>query len=1194
MREIENIAEELFEKVRDRFSDVSLGDDKAKATQNPEEARFFNFDYTVDGEPHGNVTISIIDEQALKVYFSKNISDELDGEHKQDWYKFLRELREFAKRHLLSFEPRDITRSTLQHRDIQQQSHADSTYSKEEVSEYAQSELTIKGSDKMSSQERHKAIMTMFPGARLSDATPGIYSVVKFPKTKDAVAVKLISNIRGVRELPMNEGWSGTKNRSYQKFAEVRIKVKHNKPILDDVHGARSRNISDTFVETKQGERFKLPFNNLTGARAMARHISAGGVPTDELGKHITEMVSEMTTLRPFVRGMQKRTFEDSMTQEMVESAHEYHGLLKDTLKKMKGKRGYMAYQESYKPALVEDDAEIPDLKELFVKKSLDERIEQALPLVHKAYNKMKTNKTTTEAHEFEKWATNLSEGTWALPETEEQVAKLAELMAEPLPVGVDAMDATTALYDIIGDDTFFNTLETVAKDDPTADARSYIATWLSDNMPDVLDQVVVKDEQEELSEEKTPMRRIMDFDNHALYWSNAGPLSKEYSELYDKLVPNEGKSDTIEGELLRAIGKIIYRHGNDGDNFSNGSYAFIEKMVGPIDNLDDMATKVIQYVLDKKGKYTPNPSFDWLDTADYGPGKYEDDWEMVDCESCGGSGENEGSEDEDGNIEYEECDSCDGTGERESTMYNEGFDPDEFDGEIKIPAVNQLRGERPTIIKYTAEVDKEQNTVRVTKCSDEKYRDECQADAEAEWDARDADVPMDEGNSPHKKGTKKYKKHMAAIHAEGEDQDEDENKEAVHDAILRRFQDNLDLVIKVGGPQETMDAIRDYVDSNDWDDLVEIGTSDVSAWVNNIVKDSEHTNKSKMMYEGRMKELHYDLENASDEEFEKNWNSKKSDWQEIKTKGLRQDPSKPAYIGKMKMHKELEETFQKHLAEGKLNESKTITEADVTTTVKDYWDGDLAQVLKNAGVRATVTRGSGSNGDVAYQIHSEVASQQEIQDALQNAQVPTGGLESTSDSELDQMHSAGVEESVTRIKEAFLKEAHEKLEALVGQKVYAKTKGQTGQVEKVSGTHRNSLVVNLDNGKTTVVHFTDLTSEGDKPGAVKRHIAKLRDLLDLDDNPVPNDGLPANSYDAMEEKMEEKMDEGMKEAVTPGQVAQAVRIANHMAGNYTDAAEAIEALHPGLTDHPTVATALKKANESMRETMNIFQGLMK
>jgi hypothetical protein len=36
---------------------------------------------------------------------------------------------------------------------------------------------------------------------------------------------------------------------------------------------------------------------------------------------------------------------------------------------------------------LVEDEANVAELKELFVKKTLDERIEQALPLVHKAYN---------------------------------------------------------------------------------------------------------------------------------------------------------------------------------------------------------------------------------------------------------------------------------------------------------------------------------------------------------------------------------------------------------------------------------------------------------------------------------------------------------------------------------------------------------------------------------------------------------------------------------------------------------------------------------------------------------------------------------------------------------------------------------------------------------------------------------------
>lgn len=352
MREINKISEALFEKIRDRFEEVSLGDENAKATQNPEDARFFNFDYVVDNHNHGNITLSVIDETSLKVYFSKNISKDLDPEHKKEWFAFLRELREFAKRNILSFEPRDITRSTLKHRDIQQVSRSDDTYTKDDV----------------------------------------------------------------VAESRMY----GTLNRSYESFGPVRIKLQHSKPIMDEtLHGVRSRNIAAVFVENDQGERFRLPFNNLSGARAMARHVSAGGVPTDELGCHITEMVNEMLTLRPFVRGMHRRTFEDVMTTEMVESAFGYHGLLKNTLKKMKGKRGYTEYKESYKPALVEDDANVEELKELFVKKTLDERIEQALPLVHKAYNIMKENNNKF-AQQFESWAESVAEGTWSTPDVVE------------------------------------------------------------------------------------------------------------------------------------------------------------------------------------------------------------------------------------------------------------------------------------------------------------------------------------------------------------------------------------------------------------------------------------------------------------------------------------------------------------------------------------------------------------------------------------------------------------------------------------------------------------------------------------------------------------------------------------------------------------------------------------------------------
>ena len=421
MREINKIAEGLFEKIRDRFEDVSLGNDNAKATTDPQKARFFNFDYVVDDTNHGNITMSLIDEISLKVYFSKNISSDLDDEQKKEWYSFLRELREFARRNLLSFEPRDITRSTLKHRDIQQQSKADSTYDADEV----------------------------------------------------------------VAESRMY----GTLNRSYESFGPVRIKLQHTKPIMDETHGARSRNIAAVFVENDQGERFRLPFENLTGARAMARHVSAGGVPTDDLGRHITEMVGEMTTLRPFVRGMARRTFEDTVTKEMVESAFGYHALLKNTLKKLKGKRGYTEFKETFKPALVEDDANVAELKELFVKKTLDERIEQALPLVHKAYNIMKEN-NNPYAQQFENWADKLSEGSWALPDTDDEVDQLIDWMSEEHPVGVDAQDATNSLYNIIGDDRLFDRLGELAEIDPTADARDVVSSWLYDNLPQVYQRI--------------------------------------------------------------------------------------------------------------------------------------------------------------------------------------------------------------------------------------------------------------------------------------------------------------------------------------------------------------------------------------------------------------------------------------------------------------------------------------------------------------------------------------------------------------------------------------------------------------------------------------------------------------------------------------------------------------------------------
>lgn len=420
MREINKISEALFEKIRDRFEDVSLGDEKARATQKPEDARFFNFDYVVDDHNYGNITISLIDENSLKVYFSKNISHDLQGEERQTWYAFLRELREFAKRNLLSFEPRDITRSTLKHRDLQQVSKADNTYSKDEV----------------------------------------------------------------VSESRM---W-GSMNRSYEDFGPVRIKVAHSKPIIDETNGARSRNIEAIFVENDQGERFRMPFNSLVGTRAMARHISAGGTPTDEFGQHIREMVEEMMTLRPFVHSMRHRTFEDATTNSMLESAFEYHGLLKSTLKKMKGKRGYNEYKETYQPALTEtDDFNQDELRDKFVKKVFPSKLEAALPIVHKAHNKMKEN-TNPYARQFESWATTVAE-EWDNEETV-NIDDLADLFSEELPLGVDAVNAINAISGVVNSNDLEDVLLHASQQDPQADARDIILSWLESNIPTVFQEL--------------------------------------------------------------------------------------------------------------------------------------------------------------------------------------------------------------------------------------------------------------------------------------------------------------------------------------------------------------------------------------------------------------------------------------------------------------------------------------------------------------------------------------------------------------------------------------------------------------------------------------------------------------------------------------------------------------------------------
>ena len=288
----------------------------------------------------------------------------------------------------------------------------------------------------------------------------------------------------GIKE-SVFEPWAGKKDISWNAGAtESRLMIKH-KRVMDEGE-ARFRCIESLFIETAEGERYKLPFRNLTAGKAMLEHVRAGGRPYDDRGQHIAEMVTELNVLSRFRRANTGKLLEGD-TAVLVEKTTAYYETLRHTLKSLTTQGGYGRYFESWNPVeLTEESAVIDGLKHLFVTQSIDQRIEDALPLIARIQQQENNMK---EANIFETWANRLMEGTWQTPDTPEKQAKLIELLSKDLPVGADATNATEQLYDLLGDDELFDQLQALADRDANADARQIVLNRMQelDQDPDVM-----------------------------------------------------------------------------------------------------------------------------------------------------------------------------------------------------------------------------------------------------------------------------------------------------------------------------------------------------------------------------------------------------------------------------------------------------------------------------------------------------------------------------------------------------------------------------------------------------------------------------------------------------------------------------------------------------------------------------------
>jgi hypothetical protein len=332
-------SEDLFNKIRSQFSNIRLGDENGAATADPGSAVFFEFEFQEDADTFGSVSISLADGENMKVYYNRDLVSKIDEDSRDEWYAFLKELKDFAVEHQMRFDVRDITKNNLTKQDYENLADTNKTVNTDEMSE----------------------------------------------------ELARITKLAGVEKAPVAEGLTGTSKSSFENLNKTKLIIRHKGKVDETVPGSRSRQIQSLYIENEDGERFKYPMTHLAGARAMQRHVSNGGRPHDEFGEHIVATSEDIAKLNSFSRYV---TNKDQLNDNAGD-------IIEQTKLKLENLRGYMkniAKQTHYENASKDfktadeqilDDETVNKMREKFTMTNLDSRVEDALPIINRIMSEL-------------------------------------------------------------------------------------------------------------------------------------------------------------------------------------------------------------------------------------------------------------------------------------------------------------------------------------------------------------------------------------------------------------------------------------------------------------------------------------------------------------------------------------------------------------------------------------------------------------------------------------------------------------------------------------------------------------------------------------------------------------------------------------------------------------------------------------
>jgi len=425
MQAIEIISQDLFDKVRSRFSNLEMGDETGNVTLDPQKSKFFDFDFVIEGNKLGRISISINEAGALKIFYSQGLLEEQSDFVRETWYDFLREMRNFAKRRMLRFDTRDITKANLKKEDF----HYLSSASKES----AMSESAIYGSSKSSYYTlenatliiRHKNPIKESPGAR-SRNIAGL-----FIQNEDGERWKFpfpyLSGAKAMLRHVVNGG------RPYDDHGKVIVELCQEMAQLNafrkDVgnsHDSMNETGNSIMVATEQRlQKLRETVKKLSNQRFYETWVSQQSQPTEQL------LVDEATQM----------IYREAFTKTSVPTQlPEYYSLI------------HRAMLEANEIDLNEYDEEN-----------------------HEPIITNEVNRGIEEVNALEEWADNLIENSMPADVLEE----LFDLLKSNPETGLDGTNAIMSLNNIgIRDDK----LEQLIKDaGPTGNLRTVVTIWLEE-----------------------------------------------------------------------------------------------------------------------------------------------------------------------------------------------------------------------------------------------------------------------------------------------------------------------------------------------------------------------------------------------------------------------------------------------------------------------------------------------------------------------------------------------------------------------------------------------------------------------------------------------------------------------------------------------------------------------------------------